>query len=111
MEFEKIILSRGEKRSLRSFYWKPKQTRDEIKYFHALYHEYRFINDNYLKEQDPLGQFIPDDTYSLTERYEKYKIYRREKILYNIPNWFAVLISLLSLIASTIIGLMQLGLL
>lgn len=111
MEFDKIVLSRGEKRSLRSFYWKPKQVRNEIKYFRALYHEYRFINDNYTKEKDALGQFIPDGTYSLTERYEKYKIYRREKILFNIPNWFTVVISLASLIASIIIGLMQLGLL
>ena len=36
-----------------------------------------FIHRNYTGERDSIGAFVPDDTYSLTNRYARYKAYRR----------------------------------
>ena len=109
MKFDEIILTKGEKQSLRSFLWKPKQSLNEIKHFHSLYYDYRFIKDNYLKERDEFNHPIPSGTYSLSDRYERFKIYRREKRLQSLPNWLAILISLISLIITTLMSLWQLG--
>lgn len=108
--FEQINLLKDEKKSLNSFRFKPRQKQDEIKCFYELWNEYGFIGLNYREDYDEYGEPIPDNTYSITRRYERYKVYRKNQRIINLPNWIAIMISIASLLLNILIWLWQLKL-
>ena len=109
MDFSNIYLKPDEKRSLFLFHFKKKRLKEKIKCFRALYEEYGFIKQNYTKELDAFMHPIPDGTYSISDRYERYKVYRKERRIESLPNWIAITFSLFSLIVSVVTLLWQLG--
>lgn len=96
-KFEEINLTINEKLCLFSFYFKRKQKEEQIKYFHQLYYEYDFLEANLTDTKDSFGSFISDGTYSTNDRYIRFKIYRRRIRFQSLPNWVAIMISLISL--------------
>ena len=106
--FREIYLTPSEKRSLFLFHFKKKRLEQKIKCFHELYVEYVFIKPNLSSETDDFGCFIPDGTFSLSSRYEHYRVYRKEKRLEILPNWIAISISLFSFVVSLLTLLSQL---
>lgn len=109
MLYEEINLKFEEKLSLFSFKLHKRKPEEKIKCYRSLYFEYSFIKQNRLEEVDENGEHIFDGTYSLSDRYYRYLISRRKYIIAHLPNWIAILISLISLIASTLSSLLQLG--
>lgn len=107
--FEDIYLTLSEKLSLFSFHFHKRKKRERIKHFQKLYYDYDFICENHGTELDPFNHPIHDGTYSLSDRYRRYKIWRRKQRFNSLPNWLAILISLASLALSTITLLWQLG--
>lgn len=51
---------------------------------------------------DENGSPIPTGTFSLTDKYIRFRIYRREKFFHSMPSWLAVVISIISLIVSVL---------
>ena len=109
MDFEKINLLKAEKRSLFLFHFKKKRIERKIKYFHSLYHEYDFLQKNYSNEVDCFGSPVHDGTYSISDNYRRYKVFRRRKRLEILPNWIAITISFFSLIVSILALLLPLS--
>ena len=107
--FEDIYLTSGEKLSLFSFHFRKHKKCEKIKHFQKLYHEYDFLKENLGPEVNFFNQPMPNGTYSLSDRYHRYKIWRRKQRFNSLPNWLAILISLASLALSTITLLWQLG--
>lgn len=107
--FEDIHLKFGEKASLFSFHFQKRKGKERIKYFQTLYHEYEFLERNLGNEVNYFGHPLPDGTYSISDRYCRYKIWRRKQRFKSLPNWLAILISLISLTFSAITLLWQLG--
>ena len=110
MREDTINLLKDEKKSLRSFRSKPKQKQEEIACFYELWNEYGFIALNYRNSYNEYGEQIPDDTYSITRRYERYKVYRKKQRIISLPNWIAITISIASLCLNILIWLWQLKL-
>ncbi len=110
MSFDKIHLLSKEKRSLFSFRFQKRKPENKIKCYATLYFEYHFIEQNFTGKKDDMGCDIFDGTYSISDNYRRYKIYLRKKRISSLPNWFAILISLISLSVSVITLLWQLGL-
>ena len=102
MRFDDIHLTAGEKLSLLSFRFKKEQYEEEIKYFWSLAETYEFIARNYTGKADGNGYPIPTGTFSLTDKYIRFRIYRREKFFHSMPSWLAVVISIISLIVSVL---------
>lgn len=109
LNFEEIHLKLGEKTSLFSFHFRKRKQKERIKHFHQLYYEYHFLRQNHSGEVDAFNCPIPDGTYSVSDRYCRYKIWRRKQRFKSLPNWLAILISLVSLAISAITLLGQLG--
>lgn len=105
IDIKEIVLNKDERRSLFTFHFKKNQHRDEIKCFHRLYCDYGFLTENLLDKVDKFGINIGTDTYHLSEQYERYCIVQRWKILNSLPNWIAILISLISLILNILLWL------
>ena len=101
MDFNDIHLIFGEKLSLFTFNFKRKQTADKIKYFKSLHDEYQFLRANHIGESE-YGTDITDETYSISMHYRRYRVYLRKKRFEHLPNWLAILISLVSLAISVI---------
>ncbi len=108
MDFDKINLIFGEKVSLFSFHFKKKKLPHEIKYFENLYYDYQFLKSNCIG-QDEFGSDIFDGTYSISIKYKRYKVYIHKKRFEHLPNWLAILISLMSFAVSVATLLWQLG--
>jgi hypothetical protein len=71
-----------------------------------------FIKSNYLlNTTDAIGCPVPDGTYSLTEKYRRYLIFRREKMFFSVLNSVVTPI-VVSVITSviTVLVLRKLGL-
>ena len=109
MDFDDINLLPAEKRSLFLFHFKKKRVEEKIKCFRSLYTEYHFIKANYTNRMDSFNQPIPDGTYSISVRYERYKVYLKRKRFESLPNWIAIAISLCSLAVSFLTLLWYLG--
>lgn len=102
MNYDNINLMFKEKLSLFSFIFKKRKIEKEIKCFHSIYFEYKFIKQNYENEPDKMGCLIFDGTYSISDNYRRYKIHCRKKRFEHLPNWIAILISLISLAVSIV---------
>lgn len=108
--FENVNLIKKEKKSLRSFRSKPRQYQKEIECFYSLWNEYGFIGLNYFDYCDENGEPVTDGTYSITTRYERYKIWCKKQRIIHLPNWIAITVSLISLALNILIWLWQLKL-
>lgn len=106
--FEQINLLKPEKKSLKTFRSKPRQKQEEIKCFKELWSEYGFIALNHFDYFDEYGEPFTDNTYSITRRYERYKVWRKKQRIIHLPNWVAITISLASLGLNILIWLWQL---
>lgn len=93
--FDEIHLLRKEKRCIFTFRFRKKQTIEEISCFKSLHDEYGFLKLNYTGILDEYGSESSDGTYSLSDRYYRYKIHKREWVICHIPNWAAIVISLI----------------
>ncbi|MCD7882490.1 MAG: hypothetical protein LUI87_02110 [Lachnospiraceae bacterium] len=111
MNFDDIHLLPEEKRSLFTFIFQRQQPAERIKCFQSLYYEYQFIIDTSEPDIDQDGFPIYKGIYSISDQYRRYKIYRREKRIHDLPNWIAITISLIGLIGNAFIELWRLGLL
>ena len=107
--FEDIHLTSGEKLSLFSFCFKKRRKKERIKHFNKLFYDFEFLKRNLLDERDASNNRIPDGTYSVSDLYCRYKIWRRKQRIKTLPNWLAILFSLISLFFSAITLLWQLG--
>lgn len=108
--YDNVHLLSREKRSLFSFHFHKRKPENKIKCYYELYFKYKFIKQNYTGEKDEYGCDIFDGTYSISDNYLRYKIYLRKKRIVNLPNWLAILISLISLSISIATLLWQLEL-
>lgn len=109
MCYDNVNLMFKEKLSLFSFHFKKRKMEKEIKCYYTLYFKYKFIDQNYEDEPDEMGCPIFDGTYSISDNYRRYKIYLRRKRIEHLPNWLAIIISLISLAVSIATLLWQLG--
>lgn len=96
-KYDNIHLLPKEKRSLFSFHFWKNKPKEKIKCYYELCFIYKFIKQNYTGKKDEMGFDILDDTYSISDNYRRYKIYLRKKRFTNLPNWIAIVISLISL--------------
>lgn len=107
MPFDDIHLLKSERRSLLSFLFRKKKRRENIECFESLYETYHFIKANHYADKfDGFNSPIPDGTYSLSTEYQRYRVYLREKRIRELPNWVAIVISLLSLVINAILALL-----
>lgn len=102
VSYDKIVLLPAEKRSLRILRVFRRLPENKIKCFDPLYRKYDFIKANYLKERNAFGGFIPDGTYSLSENYFRYKIYRRRVFFESNALVAAIIAALISGVISVI---------
>lgn len=107
--FEDIHLTSGEKLSLFSFHFKKRQRKEHIKHFQKLCYDFEFLCRNLKDEKDAYGNRVTDDTYSISDKYCRFKIWRRKQRFNSLPNWIAILISLVTLIFSVVTELWHLG--
>ncbi len=107
--FEDIHLTSGEKLSLFSFHFQKRKRKERIKHFSTLYYDFEFLSRNLTNEVDANNNRIPDDTYSISDKYCRFKIWRRKQRFKSLPNWIAILISLVTLIFSVVTELWHLG--
>lgn len=98
--YDDVHLLLKEKLSLFSFNFYKRKPKEKIKHFQSLYFTYRFLCPNYSDEKDQLGFIVEDGTFSISDNYLRYKIYLRKKRFANLPNWIAILLSLISLLIS-----------
>lgn len=108
MNFDDIHLLLKEKRSLFCFYFKKERELNRIKCFHTLYYQYKFIENVPIGEDDE-GNTIFKGVYRISDNYRRYKVYLRKKRIQSLPNWVAILISIISLMISALTLLWQLG--
>jgi hypothetical protein len=101
-KFEDIHLTSGEKRSLFSFHFQKRKRKERIKHFNTLYYDFEFLSRNLMDETDANNNRIHDGTYSISDRYCRYKIWRKKQRLNTLPNWIAIAISIISLVISAI---------
>ena len=110
-DFEKITLSIKEKYKLFITRLKRKTTEkflgDSKDYLLTI----RFIKANHSDSRDELGARIPNGTYSVTWYYERYLIWRRNKVFYGMLSSFVtpIVVSIITSILTVVI-LNKLGL-
>lgn len=110
MLYEEIDLTKEEKRSLRSFRWRKKQSQNEIKCYYNLHMKHHFIDWNHTGEIiEETGEEATDGTFSLTEDYFRYLTSRRKWLFKQLPAWFALLVSFVSLAISIFSFLITIG--
>ena len=107
IDFEKIHLLFGERISLLSFRFKRKQEESEIKYFYQLYNVYSFIERNYTSEEDSLGFPVDDGTFSLSETYKRYCVFRTQ-LFFRGSVWPAIVSGIISVITSVLLAKLHL---
>ena len=74
-DFGKIVIKRNERLYLLSLRFKKKRKLPpSMRYLYV----YGLVVPNYTGERDQLGGFIQDGTYSLSDKYARYSIYRRD---------------------------------
>ena len=82
LDFNDIHLYLSEKYRLTFLRLKKRAMRKYFgKYFDFLFYEAQFIQVNCTDRVDGFGAAVPDDTYSLSERYFRYCAYRRDKLV------------------------------
>lgn len=99
MLYEELNLTFQEKWSLFLFRFKKKRKEEGIKDYWNLYHDLKLIKQNYNGETYE-GEPIFDGTYSLSKLFYKYKVSRRKWLFKQLPAWFALLVSFVSLAIS-----------
>lgn len=95
--FDKIILTHKERFLLFTLRIQKKRKKDILKPPYRQLHLHSLISPNYLPEHGPEGESIPDGTFSLTNNYKRYCIYRREQFF---KGKLPVIIALLALLKS-----------
>lgn len=106
-DFDKLYLTIPERYKLFRLRFKRRVPKSYFKkYFDHLYQN-DLIKSNPSDKLDSFNCPIPDGTYSLTMNYIRYCVFRRESYFRDLPNWIAILISTLSLIANIIISLIR----
>ena len=108
-KFEDIHLTSGEKLSLFSFHFKKRQRKERIKHFQKLCYDFEFLRRNLKDDRDSYGNRVLDDTCSISDRYCRFKIWRRKQRLKILPNWIAILISFATFVFTVVMQLWQLG--
>ena len=98
--FENIHLKSGEFWSLISVRIHGRKERSKIKYFTTLYNQYELIAPNYGDDLDSFGSPIPDDTYSVCDRYYRYMIFRRKELFRTNTLVAAIISGIISLIVA-----------
>lgn len=107
VSFDEIHLLRKEKLCLFSFHFYKKQKPDTISCFQSLYSDYGFLKLNSTGLFDETGCEMFDGTYSISDRYYRYKIHRREWTICHLPNWVAIVISLIPYVIKIIESLLK----
>ncbi len=110
-DFEKITLSLEEKSKLFITKLKKKTTEQFLGASKDYLLEIQFIKTNYSNQRNEIGEAIPDRTYSVTWYYNRYLIWKRNRVFYGMLFSFATPI-VVSIITSvlTVIVLNKLGL-
>lgn len=100
-ERAKLFLMRFKKRVSSKFLGKQK---------HPLL-KMNLVSENYLPYQSPIGEYLEDGTYSLTEKYYRYLVYKRHLFLKSMANSivFPIIVSVITSII-TVLLLQKLGL-
>lgn len=93
-DFSNIVLKFSERVFLFSLRFKKKRILP--KEMHYLYVN-DLISPNYTDKKDAFGVFIPDGTYSLSDKYTRYLIYRRDNFF---KGKLPVIISVIALLRS-----------
>lgn len=70
----------------------------------------KFIAANYSDCQNEIGENIPDGTFSLTDKYHRYLIYRRHELMKTIANsiLFPIIVSVIASVITSIVTVLLL---
>lgn len=70
----------------------------------------KFIAANYSGCQNEIGEHIPDGTFSLTDKYHRYLIYRRHELMKTIANSivFPIIVSVIASVITSIVTVLLL---
>ena len=104
--FDDICLLPGEKKDLRLLRHKKRVEENKIKHIHNLYVTYDFIHPNYSGKTDLYGVDIPDGTYSLTDNYQRYRVFRIRKTFETNSLIAGIVAAVISGVVSSIVTLL-----
>lgn len=108
MNYDDIHLLFTEKLSLFSFNFQKRKQEEKIKCYRSLYFEYKFIKKNYDGIIEETGENRFDGTYSISNNYRRYRVYLRKKRMASLPNWIAILISIITFLFTLPVLLVEL---
>lgn len=99
IDYSKIFLTKSERQFLRKLKRKKRlpYSPDIAQLF-----RYNFIEHEYTGEKDSFGCSIPSGNVIISKELERFEKYRLELHLAHLPNWFAIIISAISLILSIV---------
>lgn len=103
VDIENIHLRFCEFLSLLSVRIRKRKAEAEIKYLEILYNEYDLIQPNYNPViYDGFGSPVKDDTFSISDRYYRYMIFRRKKIMEGNILLSSILSGIISIVVSAL---------